>query len=572
MTSKEKELGQYITPTEVVDFMISLITHSKSSRILEPAAGNGVFVRRLKQLGYANVDAFEIDPKLANARTDIQVANFLALDLEDEYDVVIGNPPYVRWKYLDENLKHFLMTSNYWKETFNRLSDLSFAFIHSAVRALRDGGELIFISPLFWQNAHHGKWLRRHLLKNGHLELLVDLGEMRIFSNATLHFIIFRYRKNSVLLRNKVAKKKVLVCKVRGERIAFHEISAYLQEIMNSQGSVSKRTRDDVNDANEVVRHLEVFQAPHPEDANPWIFLNSHQVAFTTILERSCNQSITNHSSPQKALDRQVTSNPNPIRLQHVAIIANGLVSGMDKAFRLPDDKLSALNEFERQHLLKVAKARDLEQYRPARYRYYLFVNDILEETEFRLKAPHFHQQLLPYKSKLLQRYSYGKKLPWWHWAFLRSMNVFNRPVPKIFVPCKERINHRQHVRFALVPPDVYPTQDITVILPQDDVKEDIRFILAQLNSSIWFRWLQAKGHVRGGVLEFSEKPLERIPIRLINWQSSKERDIHEEIVILVQYMIDHGFSREKQEAIDDLLVELLGLSHDGFDDILKNA
>ncbi len=570
MVTRTRELGQYTTPVEVVDFMISLITHPKSSRILEPAAGNGVIIERLKQHGFANIDAYEIDSRLVSSRKDIYVANFLALGIENQYDVVIGNPPYVHWKHLDARLKEFLKESPLWKRRFNKLSDLSFAFIYAAVRALRKDGELIFITPLFWQNAHYGRWLRQYLLENGRLEIMVDLGEMRLFSNANLHFIIFRYRKTNAIefhVKNTM-NHQVLVCKVLKGSMTFSEVKYQLKEFITKHDPYFFSKHGPLNRS---FGNVDVFFSPHPTDARPWIFLKAEQVLYTTILERACS-SVT-LECPSSQLNngfRPYFRSQGPIQLGDVAIIANGLVSGLDKAFLLDDGELGLLNEFERQHVLRVVKARDAERYRSLRVRHYIFVNDIHDEITFRTRAPHFHEHLLPFKSQLLARYSYGKNLPWWHWAFLRSFKNFERPVPKIFVPIKERVNHRRHVRFILVPAGIYPTQDMTAILLKPTVREDIRFILGQLNSDLWFRWLQAKGHVRGGVLEFSEKPLERIPIRLINWNSLKERKIHDEIVAIVQQILDQGFSQVRHDEVNDLLVELLGLSRDELHEILN--
>ncbi len=567
MPSKEKALGQYITPTSVVNLMVSLITHPTNSKILEPSAGNGAFLNVLREQGFNHVDAFEIDSTLASMTEGITVTNFLELEIEEEYEVVIGNPPYVRWKYLDERLKQFLETHEPWKSIFNHLSDLSFAFIYSGVRALKNGGELIYISPLFWQNAHHGRWLRQYLLDNGYLDLMIDLGEMRLFSNANLHFIIFRYKKTKRKQMMESCQKSVLVCKIRERKMNLGELERVLK-LMRTKMHSFKLDYSEVGLSFEerlFPRHLpiELYLAPHPRDANPWIFMNPEQLRFTTTLEQQCQIVAGKYHVPilVNKKKRKQNSSLSYVSLGHIATIANGLVSGLDKAFRFPRAYLSLLHEFETKHLLKIVKARDLERYRAKKYSHYIFLNDVFDEKCLKQKAPIFYRHLLPYKERLLQRYSYGKELPWWHWAFLRSFQLFSQPVPKIFVPCKERVSHRGYVRFALIPAGVYPTQDMTVIVPHPSLKESIQFILGLLSSDVWFKWLQAKGHIRGGVLEFSEKPLERIPIRLIDWSDLREVELHDEITTMVQEIIDEGFSSVKQNSINKLVLDLLDLS-----------
>ena len=82
-------------------------------------------------------------------------------------------------------------------------------------------------------------------------------------------------------------------------------------------------------------------------------------------------------------------------------------------------------------------------------------------------------------------------------------------------------------------------------------IKEDIRYLLAILNSKLTFQWIQYKGLVRGGVFEFSEKPLSIIPIRLIDWSNKEEILIHDNIVKEINSIIHNGITSKKIENIE---------------------
>jgi len=72
---------------------------------------------------------------------------------------------------------------------------------------------------------------------------------------------------------------------------------------------------------------------------------------------------------------------------------------------------------------------------------------------------------LLENYNELKARYSYNKDIPYWHWVFLRNFNLIQKSKEKIIVPCKERIDKRNYIRFALAEGDYYITQDATAIV-----------------------------------------------------------------------------------------------------------
>ena len=138
--SEKNKYGQYFTIPLIADFMVSLIRHSKESRILEPSCGQGVFLRCLENQGYSNLLAYEIDHDLAKEFSYVRHQSFLSVSTCHKFEVVIGNPPYIRWKNLEQELKEELQNNALWKTYFNSLCDYLFIFIlksknHSIARA-----------------------------------------------------------------------------------------------------------------------------------------------------------------------------------------------------------------------------------------------------------------------------------------------------------------------------------------------------------------------------------------------------------------------------------------------------
>lgn len=101
----KNKYGQYFTIAPVADFMVSLISHSKTSKVLEPSCGKGIFIDKLIDSGFTNISAYEIDKKLATNYDFVQYSSFLEVSTQEKYDVIIGNPPYIRWKKLGTRAK-----------------------------------------------------------------------------------------------------------------------------------------------------------------------------------------------------------------------------------------------------------------------------------------------------------------------------------------------------------------------------------------------------------------------------------------------------------------------------------
>lgn len=61
--TKQKLMGAYYTPNEIVDFMLRwTIESDKPQSVLEPSAGDGQFLRRLKEVNKeTKITAIEID-------------------------------------------------------------------------------------------------------------------------------------------------------------------------------------------------------------------------------------------------------------------------------------------------------------------------------------------------------------------------------------------------------------------------------------------------------------------------------------------------------------------------------
>lgn len=107
-------------------------------------------------------------------------------DIDSGFDIVIGNPPYVRM----EQIKHLkpLFTKIY--ECASGRADLYVYFFERSISLLRKGGALAFITSDTFFNRDFGEKLRDYLCKKTSLEVIVDFGETGVFTAFTEPCII----------------------------------------------------------------------------------------------------------------------------------------------------------------------------------------------------------------------------------------------------------------------------------------------------------------------------------------------------------------------------------------------
>lgn len=109
------------------------------------------------------------------------------------FDIVIGNPPYVRMElikpvkpYLE---KHYVVADD--------RTDLYAYFFERGVGVLREGGRLGFISSSTFFRTGSGENLRKFLGDNVAIEAVVDFGDLQIFEGVTTYPAIITLRKGT---------------------------------------------------------------------------------------------------------------------------------------------------------------------------------------------------------------------------------------------------------------------------------------------------------------------------------------------------------------------------------------
>ena len=131
------------------------------------------------------------DPDVAGVRAFNWGKEFPEIMSKGGFDIVIGNPPYVRAELLKDFKNYF--ENNY--KVFNSGTDLFGYFYELSFNNLSNDGRLGFISNTF-NKTKAGISLRNFLQNNISFEKYVDFTEYQVFENATTYPIIFIGEKN----------------------------------------------------------------------------------------------------------------------------------------------------------------------------------------------------------------------------------------------------------------------------------------------------------------------------------------------------------------------------------------
>ena len=179
----KEELGQYLTPCSIADFMASLFSEEKLSNcdILDPGAGMGILTKALSSRVLENnnsiksITAVELDNGILPFLKDVlnglncencetlnadfleTALNWIQFDFEKSFSHIIMNPPY---KKIGSNSAQRNLLHQAGIETVNLYS----GFVALGIMLLKEHGELVAIIPRSFCNGPYYRPFRNIIL------------------------------------------------------------------------------------------------------------------------------------------------------------------------------------------------------------------------------------------------------------------------------------------------------------------------------------------------------------------------------------------------------------------------
>lgn len=214
LTSREKKsMGQVYTPINIVNSMLTQTFKIKNIheniRILDPSCGGGYFLieafkklrKSIKDEKYIlenmiygiDVDDFSIFltkmgllfiSSCKNVNFKIFNIDFLVedFDLNSNFDIIVGNPPYIGHKQTKKEYRAIL-NENYC-DVFYDKSDISYCFFKKGKELLKSDGVLCLITSRYFMEAMYADKLREFIQTNFSIYSIEDYSGIRVFKGA----------------------------------------------------------------------------------------------------------------------------------------------------------------------------------------------------------------------------------------------------------------------------------------------------------------------------------------------------------------------------------------------------
>ncbi len=157
------------------------------------------------------------------------------------FDVIIGNPPYIRQEEIKEHKEYF---KENFPNTYSGTADLYVYFFERSMQLLKENGYFGFIVSNKFIRSGYGKNLRKYLQENFTILQLIDKFKNKVFADATVDPCIIiiqkkKPRKNSKVLYNYKTKVPQISLSDKGWTFATEE-ELNLKKKIESKGKKIK--------------------------------------------------------------------------------------------------------------------------------------------------------------------------------------------------------------------------------------------------------------------------------------------------------------------------------------------
>ncbi|MBQ9164497.1 MAG: class I SAM-dependent methyltransferase [Bacteroidaceae bacterium] len=174
--SAQKLRGAYYTPPAIASFILHWgINGSTDADILEPSCGDGVFLEQMARENMLFHHATAVEYEAAEAEKaraiglhDSEVINAdfhrFCLDTEQRFNLVVGNPPFIRYQYYDEGQQE--LAGEIFKKAGLKRSKLTNAWVTFVVGCsllLKETGKMGFVIPSELLQVTYAQQLRKYL-------------------------------------------------------------------------------------------------------------------------------------------------------------------------------------------------------------------------------------------------------------------------------------------------------------------------------------------------------------------------------------------------------------------------
>lgn len=403
------------------------------------------------------------------------------------FDIVIGNPPYLRVQGIDREI------SERYKEIFGSATgkyDLYVLFVEKGLELLNDNGILNYIMPHKWINSSFGKGLRK--LVAPHMKRLISFDAYQVFHASTYTSLLWLTKSNSMVLE---------YIQLEHDLSTNKELEIFLENIdTNAYTNISTKTLNE----------------------DMWVLTDKKTYE---ILEKIYKMPLRVQDISEGIYQGLITGD-NDIFYIYEGKLLDGILVGYSKA-------LDRQVQIEKKICKKIVTGKSISRYFIDFKSVYIIYpykvengkTTIIEEEELKKEYPLCYSYFNELSKRLKNRGSKTMKYPKWY-ALWNARKIITFEKKKILTP---DISYKGSMALDVNNEYYYNDTAYGIQLKNENT---YKFYLSILNSSICWFYLQNTGSVlRGGYFRFKTNYLKPFPVPEI-----KSKEIAKPFEILVDY------------------------------------
>lgn len=411
--------------------------------------------------------------------------------------------------------------------------DLFYFFFHKAIEIGNSNAEINLITTNYYVTAHGGKKLRTAIKEDTKIRKLINFNELKIFESA-----LGQHNLITMLTKKRETNEDVDVIYTNKKGFANENI---LQSILSLKDQDTKYYRSPLDKLFDGKENYIRFIPNATDEDNIINNVLAKVIQSGFPLKEFCNVNNGLRSGMDKYVDEEGVKHG-------LFILESDEVENIYKSTSLVEETVKPY--YKNSNISKYITSDNT----------HLSVIYSTKKTDTNL-FPLTFNYLSKYK-EVINNKRWKESVPWFSLVRPRNESIFISP--KIVCPQRSYSN-----TFGYNESEWYAGSDVFFITLKKSQSINLKYILALLNSKLYYLWLFHKGKRKGNILELIGTPINEVYIKPLNLNDQKSFiKLVDKLMVLLndQSRNKNNSNKEEiykiQEELDQLVFNLYGLTN----------